>query len=268
MSVHWKFEFSASGPNDLIEKLHSSLSDMKSSEKSMEELRCRVKSTKWIVPDEPPKLFHHTMIVSSSYGFLVAEVERNYQGPDAIEDMAEQFPGLTFQGVGGVGPYWEYYHWFESRDGATTWHSIDLMEIGEAGSDFDPDEPFTLEDMARIERRISEGQQRIAREQSLLVNGQDYLKQQTTPPRQWSEEAQGWLVPGWVREPADLGNDSPDDPLNYLPDEAAREMCDLTQKICDRAKGSARKSDDAGSRSAVLENSIMASEILGRADDR
>ena len=170
MSVDWEFTFSALGPNDLVEKLHSSLKDISWSEHRGD--------------DKPPKpkLFYHIMIVSRSYGLLVAEVERNFYGANAIEDMAEQFAGLTFQGSGGVSPYFENFYLFESRDGVTTWRKIDMLqEEAELESDFDPDfdpdKAFTLEDKARIERMISESQQRLAREQSLLVGHQNYLKQ-------------------------------------------------------------------------------------------
>jgi len=174
MSVDWEFKFSVLGPNDLIEKLHCSLKDMTWSEHRGD--------------DHPkPKLFHHTMIVSSCYGFLVAEVARNFHGADAIEDLAEQFAGLTFQGSGGAGPYFENFYLFESRDGETTWREIDMLQERAESEpdfdpDFDPDKVFTLEDRAHIARMISESQQRLAREQSLLVGHQEYLKQQERKP--------------------------------------------------------------------------------------
>ena len=49
-----------------------------------------------------PAHFPYTGIVDRTSGHLAVRVGRNRYGYVSIEDMAEQFPGLTFQGSGSA----------------------------------------------------------------------------------------------------------------------------------------------------------------------
>ena len=49
-----------------------------------------------------PAHFPYTRIVDRTSGHLAVRVGRNRYGYVSIEDMAEQFPGLTFQGSGSA----------------------------------------------------------------------------------------------------------------------------------------------------------------------
>src|ERR1700730_986220 len=106
MSVDWTFDFSVLGPDELIEQFAAALKDMR-----------------W--QEEPEaELFEYTHIVDRASGRLPAQVGRNYYGCASIEDMAAQFPGLTFKGAGWVDVDYLLNFLFESRDGETTWRTV------------------------------------------------------------------------------------------------------------------------------------------------
>jgi hypothetical protein len=87
--------------------------------------------------------------------------------PDAIEEIAGQFPGLTLQGGGVADPTYRTW-WFESRSGETTWRTEAVSEEELL--------PTPLEEKAKIESMISESRERLAYQQEQLDELQAMLK--------------------------------------------------------------------------------------------
>lgn len=104
MSVRWFFRFVVTGPNELVDEFAAALGDIL-----------------WL--EEPKsRMFDSTEIVEQKSGYLEATVGRNYYGITAIEQMAEQFPALTFRGLGSTQMCEEIHH-FEASGGETRWAS-------------------------------------------------------------------------------------------------------------------------------------------------
>lgn len=100
MSCWWDIDFSVTGPEPLTEQVKEALPALRF--------------------DDGARLFHHVDIKSSLPGFLVVHVSRNYQGGEAISELAARFPELSFQGCLHSDMAYDQYTLFYGESGETT----------------------------------------------------------------------------------------------------------------------------------------------------